>query len=185
MAVLASVPAMSSRSRGARSSPTGRSGKSTAMHSPRVTTSVFMSEPSYLDGGRAAMPPSREVAMRQKKPALALLAAVLSAAVGLIGALALKDRVRLVDIIQLFAGGAGAGAGIAAAIAVARGSRANVYPALKYQNGAAAMEWLLRTFGFSKRVESSEPDGSLAHAELSLGRGMIMLGSVGKPDTSN
>ena len=60
-----------------------------------------------------------------------------------------------------------------------------MYPALKYQNGAAAMEWLLRTFGFSKRVEASGPDGTLAHAELRLGRGMIMLGSVGKPDQSN
>ena len=123
--------------------------------------------------------------MKRKKPALAFAVAVLSGLVALMGAVAMRDRVRLVDILQLFAGGAGAGAGITATVAGLRRARANIYPALKYQNGPAALEWLLNAFGFTKRVEAPGPDGTLAHAELSLGRGAVMLGSIGKPDGAN
>jgi uncharacterized glyoxalase superfamily protein PhnB len=49
---------------------------------------------------------------------------------------------------------------------------------LFYQDAAAAIEWLVRVFGFTRRMASSGPDGSVSHAELSLGTGVIMLAGV-------
>ena len=54
------------------------------------------------------MPIPRRVAAR-----LTTIATLASAATALIGALAMGDRARLVDILALFFGGAGAGAGVA------------------------------------------------------------------------
>jgi uncharacterized glyoxalase superfamily protein PhnB len=90
-----------------------------------------------------------------------------------------------VDIVQLFFGSAGAGAGIAAAIRTARRPRQNIFPALKYRNGPAARAWLEKAFGFTTALELPNADGTIAHAELSLGPGVLMLGSVGKPDPKN
>jgi uncharacterized glyoxalase superfamily protein PhnB len=42
----------------------------------------------------------------------------------------------------------------------------------------AAIEWLCQTFGFEKDLVVSNEDGTIAHAQLSFGNGMIMLGSV-------
>ena len=54
----------------------------------------------------------------------------------------------------------------------------NIFPALRYKNGAAALEWLGRAFGFEKHfvAPGAEKDG-VAHAQMTLGPGMIMLGS--------
>jgi uncharacterized glyoxalase superfamily protein PhnB len=57
-------------------------------------------------------------------------------------------------------------------------SRSSVIPALRYRNAQAAIEWLCRVFGFTRHAVYENPDGSIAHAELALGGGMIMLGSV-------
>ena len=56
----------------------------------------------------------------------AVVVAVLSAIIAIISALQMRDHVRLVEIIGLFASGVGTGAGIAAAIAgrKRRGERA-------------------------------------------------------------
>jgi uncharacterized glyoxalase superfamily protein PhnB len=48
----------------------------------------------------------------------------------------------------------------------------------RYRNAKAAIEWLSRAFGFEKHVVFEGPDGTIAHAELTLGGGMIMLGSA-------
>ena len=55
------------------------------------------------------MPLSPRIAAR-----LTAFATLASAALALLGALAMSDRVRIVDIISLFFGGVGAGAGMAA-----------------------------------------------------------------------
>jgi uncharacterized glyoxalase superfamily protein PhnB len=47
-----------------------------------------------------------------------------------------------------------------------------VIPALQYQDARAAIEFLCRAFGYEGE------GGSIAHAELTLGNGMVMLGSV-------
>ena len=57
--------------------------------------------------------------------------------------------------------------------------RNSVVPGMQYRKAPEAIEWLCRVFGFEKRVVVPTPDGTIAHAELTLDGGMIMLGSVG------
>ena len=57
-------------------------------------------------------------------------------------------------------------------------SRSSVMPALRYRNAPAAIDWLCKVFGFARHAVHTMPDGSVAHAELTLGGGMIMLGSA-------
>ena len=52
-----------------------------------------------------------------------------------------------------------------------------IFPCLRYRDAPAAIEWLGRAFGFEQVCAYSNPDGTIAHAELKLGNGMIMLGS--------
>ena len=56
-----------------------------------------------------------------------------------------------------------------------------IFPALRYRDAPAAIDWLGRAFGFAPLAVHAGPDGSVAHAELALDGGVIMLGSV-KPD---
>jgi len=58
------------------------------------------------------------------------------------------------------------------------GCQATVIPSLRYRNAPAAIDWLCQVFGFEKQLVVPNPDGTIAHAELSFGNGMIMLGSV-------
>ncbi|MDT4863946.1 hypothetical protein FQZ97_986810 [compost metagenome] len=54
----------------------------------------------------------------------------------------------------------------------------NVISCLRYRDASAAITWLCNTFGFVEHLVVPENDGSIAHAQLSLGTGMVMLGSV-------
>jgi len=56
-----------------------------------------------------------------------------------------------------------------------------IYPGLTYDDAPAAIEWLCRAFGFTKRLVVPGPDGKVIHSELSLGRGVIMVSSP-KPE---
>ena len=60
-----------------------------------------------------------------------------------------------------------------------------MYPALRYQDGPAAIEWLARALGFEKQMVVAGPNGTIAHAQMHLGPGMIMLGSAGDPGGTN
>ena len=60
----------------------------------------------------------------------------------------------------------------------AKSTRATVIPVLRYRDAPAAIEWLCETFGFEKNLVVPNEDGTIAHAQLSFGNGMIMLGSV-------
>jgi uncharacterized glyoxalase superfamily protein PhnB len=53
-----------------------------------------------------------------------------------------------------------------------------IIPTLRYRDAPAAIDWLCRAFGFDKNAVYPNPDGTIAHAQLTLGGGMIMLGSV-------
>jgi uncharacterized glyoxalase superfamily protein PhnB len=53
-----------------------------------------------------------------------------------------------------------------------------IMPTLRYRDAAAAIDWLCKVFGFEKRAVYPGPNGTIGHAELTLGGGMIMLGSV-------
>jgi len=52
-----------------------------------------------------------------------------------------------------------------------------IMPALRYRDAPAAINWLCQVFGFTRHAVYAQPDGSIGHAELTLGGGMIMLGS--------
>ena len=54
---------------------------------------------------------------------------------------------------------------------------ANIIPTLKYKNAPAMIDWLGRAFGFEKHAVYADGD-TVHHAELTLGGGMIMLGSA-------
>ena len=56
-------------------------------------------------------------------------------------------------------------------------SNSTVMPALRYRDAPAAIDWLCQVLGFARHAVYTNPDGSIAHAELTLGGGMIMLGS--------
>ena len=58
-----------------------------------------------------------------------------------------------------------------------RASLPNIFPCLIYEDSHAAIAWLEKAFGFEKHVVYPGPDGTVAHAELKLGAGMVMLGS--------
>lgn len=53
-----------------------------------------------------------------------------------------------------------------------------VIPSLRYRDAAAAIEWLCAAFGFEKRLVVPDDHGGIAHAQLTFGHGMIMLGST-------
>jgi uncharacterized glyoxalase superfamily protein PhnB len=53
-----------------------------------------------------------------------------------------------------------------------------VIPCLRYRDAPAAIRWLCQVFGFEQHLVVPNPDGSIAHAQLTFGNGMIMLGSV-------
>ena len=57
-------------------------------------------------------------------------------------------------------------------------ARPTIYPFLRYDDAPAALEWLERAFGFRKTMEVPGANGTVAHAEMSFGTGMIMLGST-------
>ncbi len=56
----------------------------------------------------------------------------------------------------------------------------NIFPALSYKDADAALEWLERAFGFKQKAVHHSDQGTITHAELSLGVGMIMLGGHSK-----
>ena len=60
-------------------------------------------------------------------------------------------------------------------------SRSTVITGLRYRNAPAAIDWLSKVFGFERHAVHEGPDGTIGHAELTLGGGMIMLGT-GKDD---
>lgn len=61
------------------------------------------------------------------------------------------------------------------------GSPSDIYPSLTYDDAPAAIEWLCRAFGFTKRLVVPGPEGRVEHSELTLGHGVVMISSP-KPD---
>lgn len=57
-------------------------------------------------------------------------------------------------------------------------NRPTIYPFLRYDDAPAALQWLERAFGFRTTMEVPGPNGTIAHAQMSLGTGVIMLGSA-------
>ena len=56
-----------------------------------------------------------------------------------------------------------------------------IIPTLRYMDAPAAIDFLERAFGFERKAVYG--DGAVIHhAELTCGRGMVMLGSTGRGD---
>ncbi len=54
-----------------------------------------------------------------------------------------------------------------------------IIPYLFYEDVAAALDWLARTFGFRERSRMAGPEGKIVHAEMELADAVIMLGCPG------
>lgn len=50
-----------------------------------------------------------------------------------------------------------------------------VIPMLAYEDGPAAMDWLVRAFGFVEKTRMLDDQGRLSHGELDTGSGLVML----------
>ena len=62
-------------------------------------------------------------------------------------------------------------------------TKSTVIPGLRYRNAPAAIEWLCNVLGFEKQlVVPGDTSDTVLHAQLTLGGGMIMLGSVNDND---
>jgi len=55
-----------------------------------------------------------------------------------------------------------------------------VTPYLYYQDVAAALRFLSDAFGFREKLRMPGPDGAIAHAEMTLGDGLVMMGCPSK-----
>lgn len=59
--------------------------------------------------------------------------------------------------------------------------RSTVIPGHRYRDARAAIDWLCKVFGFERHAVYEGEGGKIDHAQLTLGGGMVMLGS-GKDD---
>lgn len=55
---------------------------------------------------------------------------------------------------------------------------ANIIPTMRYRDAPKMIDWLCEAFGFERHLIVEDGAGGIAHAQLTLGGGMIMLGSV-------
>lgn len=61
----------------------------------------------------------------------------------------------------------------------AKSCLSTIIPSLRYRDALAAIDWLIRAFGFEKQAVYLGPDNkTVMHAQLTFGNGMVMLGSV-------
>ena len=61
---------------------------------------------------------------------------------------------------------------------LAKTTTATIVPTLRYRDAHAAIDWLERAFGFRRHFVVPDGEGGVAHAQLTFGNGMIMLGSA-------
>ena len=61
---------------------------------------------------------------------------------------------------------------------VAKNCTATVIPGMRYRDALKMIDWLERAFGFHKNAVHMGDGNTVAHAQMTFGNGMIMLGSV-------
>ena len=61
---------------------------------------------------------------------------------------------------------------------VAKQCTSTIIPAMRYRNALRMIDWLEQAFGFEKQAVYMAGETTVAHAQLTFGNGMIMLGSV-------
>ena len=52
-----------------------------------------------------------------------------------------------------------------------------IIPTMRYRDAAKMIDWLVDAFGFERHLVVDDGGGGIAHAQLTLGDSMIMLGS--------
>lgn len=52
-----------------------------------------------------------------------------------------------------------------------------IIPTLRYRDAPAAVRWLVDVVGFREALVVPGPDGTISHAQLTWGNGMVMLAS--------
>jgi len=60
----------------------------------------------------------------------------------------------------------------------AKDTVATIIPTMRYRDAPAAIDWLCKAFGFHAHAVHEDGKGGIAHAQLTMGNGMIMLSSV-------
>lgn len=63
---------------------------------------------------------------------------------------------------------------------MSHGNGSTIIPCLTYRDAQRMLQWLCDAFGFERHAVYEDHAGGIAHAELTLGSGMIMLGSEKK-----
>ena len=58
----------------------------------------------------------------------------------------------------------------------------SVIPSFRYDDAPGMIDFLCDAFGFERSLVVPDGDGGIAHAQLTLGGGMIMLGSAREDD---
>jgi len=53
-----------------------------------------------------------------------------------------------------------------------------LFPFLRYRDAPAAIDWLVKAFGFEEQIVVPGENGTIAHAQLSVSSGIIMLGTA-------
>lgn len=61
-----------------------------------------------------------------------------------------------------------------------RSAGPTIVPYFGYRDAAAALRWLAEAFGFEEKQAFSAPDGTVMHAEMAFGGGVVMIGT-GEP----
>ena len=54
----------------------------------------------------------------------------------------------------------------------------SIIPSILYKDATAAIEWLCNAFGFEQHLIVPDENGTIVHAELTLGNIMVMVGST-------
>jgi uncharacterized glyoxalase superfamily protein PhnB len=69
--------------------------------------------------------------------------------------------------------------------ATAKTTIATIIPALRYRDAPAAIEFLCTAFGFERHFVVPGDAGTIDHAQLRFGNGMVMLGSARDDEFGN
>ena len=62
------------------------------------------------------------------------------------------------------------------------GAGSTMIPCLRYRDAAAAIDWLCGAFRLERQLVVPDEGGGIAHAQLTWGAGMIMIGSQPVPE---
>ena len=60
--------------------------------------------------------------------------------------------------------------------------QSSIIPSMGYRDADAAIDWLCDVLGFERHLIVPDDAGGVAHAQLTLGNGMVMLGSEREND---